>query len=698
MQLPFEIGANATTYIVNAVLLLSSIVLAGRVGKTSGVPYLRIAIVSVLLFADACALLWVDCSAKSIAYLAILFSLAATTFPAALTSRLTQALGPGRFGLYLASIFSVAGLYYVYLPITTFLTSPGELSIHLEYLINTNAKAGMVIVYAASALYALVFSPRLKSLLTLLAVSALLLSLVYAYAYPFGYPMMNGLTFEQLPITDEVLAQRAVVDALTIPVGVLLALLALLKLGARRVLWVVVLINVSLAISSAITVAQDRAEAGGAVDQGATDAGPPIRLSKTHDNVLIIFLDRFMGGFVEEILQDEPQLNAVLEGFTWYPRTLAPGENSIVGVHAMLGGYDYTPTQMNQRKRLLRDLSVESYSILPHNFTRKGYAANLVSPRGLGFTAEGDCSFVEGIKGLTCSRIPASVTQRLAQKHNVPMQVLADSLYADLLVLLGVMRGTPYIMRDVVHERGPWRPFLDHSAGTTFKQWAELKSLPELSTTDAHESNLNVYFNMLPHEPYYMGEDCMPRRKRLKATKTMKQGGHVSVFAYQHYVAARCALRMVGDYMMWLQRNGVYDNTKIVIVSDHGIVGKVEDRSSRAKAGGTTGSKYVRSRSVLLVKERGAHGELRISEELMPNAEVPRIVCEEIGGCVNPYLGNRTIEAHGRKLPFVVDFVPWQFNLQQPDRYVIRSQMTLHKDDPYDASAWTGRAPGGGDE
>ena len=34
----------------------------------------------------------------------------------------------------------------------------------------------------------------------------------------------------------------------------------------------------------------------------------------------------------------------------------------------------------------------------------------------------------------------------------------------------------------------------------------------------------------------------------------------------------------------------------------------------------------------------------------MPNAEVPRIVCEEIGGCVNPYLGDRPIAAAGRTI------------------------------------------------
>ena len=73
----------------------------------------------------------------------------------------------------------------------------------------------------------------------------------------------------------------------------------------------------------------------------------------------------------------------------------------------------------------------------------------------------------------------------------------------------------------------------------------------------------------------------------------------------------------------------------------------------------------------------------------MPNAEVPRIVCEEIGGCANPYLGNRPIAADGRDDPFFVSLVPWQFSLQHPDAFVIEAQLVLSGKDPYDAKGWS---------
>jgi len=685
-----QFGVNSITYVGNAIVFLGLAAFIARVGPTDRFRPLRVAALTVLLLADACALLMTACNGMSMGMLAVLVCVAATTFPAALTSGLSEALGRARFGLYVTSVLTVAALFYIYLPITTFLTSPGELSIHLEYLLTTNAKACMVVVYCACALYAAAFSARLKSVLTLLAVSALLLTFVYAYVYPFGYPMMNGLMFEQIPVPRSSLMLRGAVDALSVPCGVLLVAWGLFKFGGPRILPGVVLLNVALCLSAVVTAANDSADLGGAGTSDGSEAdAQPLRFARDKNNTLLLFLDRFMGGFVEEILAEEPQLLSDLEGFTWYPRTVAPGENSVAGVHALLGGYDYTPREMNKRNRLLRDLSVESFAILPHNFTNKGYAANLVNPHGLGFTMAGDCAFLD-MPGLHCSHVPASLASKLAAKHGMSTQALSKSMYADLLVLLGVMRGTPYMVRAVVHEFASWRKFLDHSAGTTFRQWAELKSLPTLSRTDAKESNLNVFFNALPHEPYFIGNDCMPKKRKLSKIAPKARARHTSLFSYQHYVTARCALLLVADYMRWMRQEGVYDNTKIVIVSDHGIVGLVEDRSSRAQAGRTTSNTYVRSRSVLLVKERNAHGPLQINEEFLPNAEAPRILCEEIGGCVNPYLNNKSIEAHGRRDPFYVDFVPWQFNLQKPNAFTIRSEMVLRRGDPYEAKNWSG--------
>jgi membrane protein insertase Oxa1/YidC/SpoIIIJ len=603
--------------------------------------------------------------------------------------RVTRALGRLRFPIYALSVGTAAALVLVVVPTTIFLTSPGELSIHLNQLLYVNASIAMAIVYVAAALYAALTLSWLRTALTVCSLGALALMLIYSYVMPFGYPAMTGLTFEQLPTATLTLVGRVALDAAIVIAVAFVVRTLLLRFGARSMLVGVVLVSVSLGVAATSSILRDRVGEAGDVGAQAQMPDRPLRFSRTQPNTLIIFLDRFMGSYVESILAADPQMGERLSGFTWYPRTLAAGENSIAGLHPLLGGYDYMPLEMNARGKPLRDLSVEAFSILPYNFAHHGYRANVVAPRGLGFTMAGDCSYLR-MKNVFCTHISARIAQRRAEEMHFPLREVSSADYADLLVLLAAMRSAPYAIKELLHEYGPWREFMNHSAGTTFREWAELGALPELSQTDAAEPNFNFVSNILPHEPYYLDESCRPQLQRLQLTdEEARQVGHQSLFSLQHSIAARCALYSVADYLDFLKAQGVYDNTRIVIVSDHGIKGAVKDNSSRAIAGGTQDNIYVRTRSLLLVKDRGTKGALRVSEEFMPNAEVPRIVCTDIGGCVNPYLNNKPIAANGRDDPFYVTLVPWQFNLQEPTSFVIERQLTLRNKDPYQVDNWT---------
>lgn len=649
---------------------------------------LRTALAAITVVTMLVVTLWVDCSPWALAIVGISAAIATIVLPEPGLRRFGECLGRRRFVIYILAVATTSALIFVFLPITTFLTSPGELSLHLEYLVTVNARDAMVVVYLAAAIYCFLFSDRLRTAATLTALVALGLALVYAYVLPFGYPMMSGLAFEQVPVPATTLALRLVLDIVVVAAVAVGVCLLLLRRGSRPLLIGILLIDLSLGVATAISARQGEIGTAGGGSPADLAAARPLRFSPDHDNVLFLFLDRFMGGYIEPILASDPGLAQRLAGFTWYPRTVSAGENSIAGVHPMLGGYDYTPFEMNRRGTPLRDQSVEAFSILPYNFSRKGYQVNVVNPRGLGFTMAGDCRFMV-MDRVNCTHIPMSIMQERARAMSFPLSALSKSNYADLLVLLASMRGSPYVVKHALFERGPWRPFLDHSAGTTFREWAELTSLHELSATDAREPNFNFISNILPHEPYYMGEDCKPRRERFELPgPEIRARGHPSLFSLQHAVTARCALLATADYLDFLRRAGVYDRTAIVIVSDHGIVGPVEDRSSRALAGGTHSAEFVRTRSVLLFKPIGATGDLRTSEAFMPNAEAPRLVCAQIGGCVNPYRDDRPIAAQGRDDPFHVAIVPWQFSAQKPDAFVIRSAYELRGRDPYDASGW----------
>jgi hypothetical protein len=101
-----------------------------------------------------------------------------------------------------------------------------------------------------------------------------------------------------------------------------------------------------------------------------------------------------------------------------------------------------------------------------------------------------------------------------------------------------------------------------------------------------------------------------------------------------HYQSNMAGMLLLAKWLDFLKEHGVYDNTKIIIVSDHGrdlyqfdeLI--LEDREDA-----------LQFACVLMVKDFGATGYTQ-SEEFMTNGDVPTIAFEGlIENPVNPFTG-----------------------------------------------------------
>ena len=90
-----------------------------------------------------------------------------------------------------------------------------------------------------------------------------------------------------------------------------------------------------------------------------------------------------------------------------------------------------------------------------------------------------------------------------------------------------------------------------------------------------------------------------------------------------------------------MKEQGVYDNTQIVIVADHGRAGeKVYNPYFPENSGSESDPEYNGFHPLLMFKSFQSHGELEISDKFMTNADVPSLVLEAFGGGDNPFTGN----------------------------------------------------------
>ncbi|MBP3581414.1 MAG: hypothetical protein J6J33_01520, partial [Clostridia bacterium] len=104
-------------------------------------------------------------------------------------------------------------------------------------------------------------------------------------------------------------------------------------------------------------------------------------LSTTGNNVVVIMLDRALGQYLPFIFNEKPELAEKFDGFTHYQNTISFGYFTNLASPALLGGYEYTPVEMNKRDdELLKDKNNEANLIMPRIFSDAGYNVTVADP------------------------------------------------------------------------------------------------------------------------------------------------------------------------------------------------------------------------------------------------------------------------------------------------------------------------------
>jgi hypothetical protein len=132
---------------------------------------------------------------------------------------------------------------------------------------------------------------------------------------------------------------------------------------------------------------------------------------------------------------------------------------------------------------------------------------------------------------------------------------------------------------------------------------------------------------------------------------------------YMHYQSNMAAFIQLGYYFDYLREQGVYDNTRIILVSDHGWNGDVIDGSRIAD--GTNTYSY---NCLMMVKDFGAAG-FTSSDEFMTNADTPTLAMDGlISNPVNPYTGN-AVNADAKQADEMHCFGDGNINIKENNGY-----------------------------
>jgi hypothetical protein len=156
-----------------------------------------------------------------------------------------------------------------------------------------------------------------------------------------------------------------------------------------------------------------------------------------------------------------------------------------------------------------------------------------------------------------------------------------------------------------------------------------LHYLPRLTDFNAKtENTAAISVNMTTHEPSFLQA---PDYRPVPFVTDFGKGPFRNSSNYHVNIAS---IKRLADWFNFLKENNVYDNTRIILVSDHGPYENIATK---------TGLPFMIDsfNPILLVKDFNASGPMRTDDTFMSNGDVPSLALQGLfDDPRNPYTGN----------------------------------------------------------
>lgn len=464
------------------------------------------------------------------------------------------------------------------------------------------------------------------------------------------------LIFDRYPRFDRF---PKVINLLLIIVIVAVVIILVKKYSRVAIMTVLVLTVSMLAMSFKEFIGINSALKGVKPESYFTDEDRVIPLSRNGRNVMVIMIDRAIGLYIPFIMAEKPELAEKLDGFIYYPNTVSFGPYTDYGSQAIFGGYDYIPEAIDARADdLMTDKVDEALRMMPELFLEEGAGVTVCDLPD--YTALSEMHAFDDMENVNVFHL-----ESLTNDGND-----IETLWANMersFFFYSLYRMSPTVIQDDIYDAGGYLSSVNYKTLALpkdfYRAYAALGRLKDITVVnDSDEDTLFMYDNNIAHStailqlPDYTVEDVIDNSAYDLSAAREVDG---VVFEYGddgdagpgHYCVNMKAVIMLGEYFDWMREQGVYDNTRIIIVADHGSsTGQFTQfrLPSDGRASLPLRGWMSALNPLLLVKDFNSTG-FSVDDSFMTNADTPAIAMDGIiDHPVNPYTGN-AVNMDGKK-------------------------------------------------
>ena len=581
------------------------------------------------------------------------------------------------------AVFNIAFLICVFTPFNLYQSDITQF--HAPFTVLTlSALFGAFLLLSFLMLYVLSFAPQKTLLFFAFALSVFLsLGILDSFVFTGDYGAMDRFVFQLqsaiIPYPFRRFEQKA--SALLLILAAMI--FVYFSFYRLKTLWkitfftmvVVAFLNMA-SILNARASNEKNFQENIAQNTTANSAGKPYEnelfsYSKTEKNIVVAVLDMFTGSHMPYLLDYFPQLKTQLDGFIWFENAVSGSNGTIYSLPSIIGGDYYNIINQNARRDNRAQSETQAYYNSATAFSQSGFEVGFISPPSVASAAlqqERGVFWLDDMRDLRAFFLKQNAEKILKEMAQGTYDATAlkergelvfkDSYAFDIARFLsfGVFKFMPDVLRFYIYNDGAWLTnMLSIDRNSVVDSIADWFAFTHIGNSHSKKPTFKFIHSMISHMPYatyagggqcqYLNEESVIKNPDIFiAPNTPDVKKPTRHGTYQHFDTEACALFLLNDYISWLKKEGIYDNTQIIILSDHAGVDSAHNLPRLE-------SRDFGHDILFLLKDFNARGQLKNDQRLVANFDAATIFCANLkNGCskVQPnilenYPENRTI-------------------------------------------------------
>ena len=526
-----------------------------------------------------------------------------------------------RYKLLVLSCLIITILSGLFIPASLINNSASEFKNHVTLIINNLSMSIGIFLFYPLFIYNL-FSDKTKNYITLLLTVLSIIFIINTFIFSGNYPNMNSdFIFDG---TIKIINKDIIINALIILISFLLIYLIIKKSKLGILMNINYIIIFVLAASSIFytykILSYDNTYKK---KENKLKTGEKIfNTSKNGENIFVIILDRAIPSYWFDAFNRFEEYKDMFDGFTFYPNTVSYNYNTIT-IASIYGGYDYLPYEISTNKNNnITNIHNKALLTLPLSLEKYDYKSYILEPVYANMSFEGDLSIFNNytnIKAYSKDYIYDYSINKYTNENNI----ITYNLDNEKLIRFSFFRIVPVWLRKTLYSEGKWLINKNNIINTSIENYALLDSIKDLISIEENGNNYNIMHNNTTHEPHYFLPDLLPSVS-LNYIDTNDLKMYKDTNSVRHFYANAASMKNIVKIIDFLKENNVYDNTKIIIISDHGY--RINSQYFEKP-----NTKFIALyNSLLMYKDFNSKGKLNIDTNFMTVADMPYLAVNHI--------------------------------------------------------------------